>query len=147
MLTGGRQGVRESIKATTDQIQTIFKRQGLHYLALVGLGLFLIAEVPPGSQALIGLVLAGGNGDDGSDLSSVETFPSLACSIPPLPQGKYPSLWPLHCILHTGRYGLSLTLLPGDGGRLVACGGRGSESSCVSWRRGQATWTEYSTLR
>ena len=96
MLTGGRQGVRESIKATTNQIQTIFKRQGLHYLALVGLGLFLIAEVPPGSQAPTGLVLAGG-WDDGR-LSSVETFPSLACSIPPLPQGKSPSLWPLHCM-------------------------------------------------
>ena len=95
MLTGGLQGVRESIKATTNQIQTIFKRQGLHYLALVGLGLFLIAEVPPGSQAApTGLVLAGGW--DGSRLSSVETFPSLACSIPLLPQGKSTSLWPLY---------------------------------------------------
>ena len=97
MLTGGRQGVRESIKATTNQIQTIFKRQGLHYLALVGLGLFLIAEVPPGSQAPTGLVLAGGWDDDNIRLSSVETFPSLACSIPPLPQGKSPSLHGGHC--------------------------------------------------
>ena len=40
-----------------------------------------------------------------------------------------------------------MTLLTEDRGRLVACGGLGGVSTCVSWRRGQDTWTHYSTLR
>ena len=35
----------------------------------------------------------------------------------------------------------------GNGQQLVVCGGRDTETSCISWRHGQDGWTQYARLR
>lgn len=73
-----------------------------------------------------GLVLNGGLGGE----TSSETFPADAnCSIPQFPSGrKY----------HT---------LSAVDNRLVACGGRSTEKSCISWANGEEAWSHYADLR
>ena len=83
----------------------------------------------------------GGSGTE----KSIETFPANAnCTIPPFPQPG--NLFLILLFSSQGRSGHSLSVV--DNGReLVACGGRYTKTSCISWRSGQDEWTHYATLR
>ena len=78
-------------------------------------------------------MLGGKDGDN--SLSTVELFPpppSDDCRIPELPHP---------------RYGHTLSFL--SGGRLVVCGGYFLDylDSCLSWAAGNASWTQFYTMR
>ena len=78
----------------------------------------------------------------------VEIFPpSSSLSIPSLPQGKSPPATTPPSLYITGRWGHSLTLLPGPPPILVICGGWQTESSCISYSGGQGAWQEFYTMK
>jgi len=73
-----------------------------------------------------GLIITGGS----PPKTDVEVFPANAnCTIPPFPS--------------PGRSQHSLSVINDT---LVACGGRETKTSCISWKKGQDGWEDFHTL-
>jgi len=83
-----------------------------------------------GDDCPTGLIITGGQEAE----TSIETFPAddaNCMNIPPFPA--------------PGRWAHTLSVIE-NGRQLVVCGGRSTETSCISWIRGQEEWTHYATL-
>jgi len=80
-----------------------------------------------GDDCPTGLIITGGQEAE----TSIETFPANCMNIPPFPA--------------PGRFGHTLSVVE-NGRQLVVCGGGSTETSCISWIRGQDEWTHYATL-
>jgi len=80
-----------------------------------------------GDDCPTGLIITGGQEAE----TSIETFPANCMNIPPFPA--------------PGRIGHTLSVIE-NGRQLVVCGGGSTETSCISWIRGQDEWTHYATL-
>jgi len=85
--------------------------------------------MPPNPDFLPGMIVSGGSPFSAS--TSIETFPSAGCAIPPFPA--------------PGRDKHSLSLLSTNA--LVACGGLYTLTSCIRWSKGLQMWADYFPLR
>jgi len=102
------------------------------WLPCTGTVVFLLLLFKEGEAATCrsgdctGLIISGGIGTD----TDVEVFPAKAtCTIPPFPS--------------PGRNRHSLSVINNT---LVACGGRDTKTSCISWKKGQDGWEDFHTL-
>jgi len=83
-----------------------------------------------GDDCPTGLIISGGFEAE----TNIETFPAddaNCMNIPPFPA--------------PGRWAHTLSVIE-NGRQLVVCGGRSTETSCISWISGQEEWTHYATL-